>query len=190
MPFCGGQRTAVENRLHGFLPTCLSHANGASARRVRFAVSARKNPVGRQAPHRPPPPPEGARRRRERPAHPTVAWFLPLSLVAGAVATPSQRRFLELSQDRGPAIPVGHHATQSINSQDSECMAFASATGPFGEPYERRRCLQTAMKPAAMKAAMRSLTAAKSSDRQSPPESLSMRPVRASVRSRAPDTKW
>ena len=50
-------------------------------------------------------------------------------------------------------------------------------------------CLQMARKPAAMNVAMRSFTAAKSSDLQSPPESMSMRPVRASVSISAPVTK-
>ena len=40
-----------------------------------------------------------------------------------------------------------------------------------------------------MNDAMRSFTAAKSSDWQRPPESLSMRPVRASVSISAPVTK-
>ncbi len=43
--------------------------------------------------------------------------------------------------------------------------------------------------PAAMKLAITSFTATKSSDRQTPPDSLSIRPVRASVSIRAPVTK-
>lgn len=49
--------------------------------------------------------------------------------------------------------------------------------------------LHTARNPAAMNFAMRFLTAAKSSDLHSPPDSLSTRPVRASVSSSAPLTK-
>src|SRR3990167_4609049 len=51
------------------------------------------------------------------------------------------------------------------------------------------RLASSSMKPAAMKEAMRSLTASKSSDLQMPPDSRSMRPVRPSVSIRAPVTK-
>lgn len=49
--------------------------------------------------------------------------------------------------------------------------------------------VQICVKPAAMNDAMRALTAAKSSDLHSPPDNLSMRPVRASVVISAPVTK-
>ena len=51
------------------------------------------------------------------------------------------------------------------------------------------RSVQIAMKPAAMNGAMRAFTASKSLDWQSPPESLSIRPVRPSVSISAPVTK-
>src|SRR5687768_11720471 len=51
------------------------------------------------------------------------------------------------------------------------------------------RAAQTVMNPPAMNVAIRFFTASKSSDLQMPPDNLSMRPVRASVRSNAPVTK-
>ena len=56
--------------------------------------------------------------------------------------------------------------------------------GPGAQPR-----LQISLKPAAMNDAMRSFTAPKSSERHSPPDSLSIRPVRASVSISAPVTK-
>ncbi len=56
-------------------------------------------------------------------------------------------------------------------------------------PFRTAHSPHTARNPPAMNRAMRFFTASKSSDWQTPPDNLSIRPVRASVSSSAPVTK-
>ncbi len=89
---------------------------------------------------------------------------------------------------------LARNGGESRGSTDERCrrqsrQCFAPRRHPV--PFRSlARASQVAMKPAAMKRAMRSLTASKSSDLQRPPDSLSIRPVRPSVSISAPETKW
>lgn len=106
--------------------------------------------------------------------------FSPGSASDGSGGT-SVRRLRSGARTPRAFLPTPHEPTGTLS-------ALVPQDG-LSAAQRLRHLPQRAWKPAAMNFAMRCLTAAKSSDLHRPPESLSMRPVRASVRSRAPVTK-
>ena len=87
------------------------------------------------------------------------------------------------------AGPVGAVELKILSPREEPVFGKVTFSVQVSDVAGVARSLQMARNPAAMNEAMRSFTATKSSDRQIPPDNLSIRPVRASVTIKAPVTK-